>query len=107
MVNFFMPADHPFNPFDIDLDGSGATTDANVPFFTKRPIEAGPRIFNQDVDTWYLSGGFEGDFELGGRDDVLGRHGHSLREQREADEAQPVQRRACSTWPWAIRRSAR
>jgi len=62
MVNFTMPANHPFNPFGIDLDGN-----TNAPFFTKRPIEAGPRIFNQDVDTWYLSGGFEGDFELGGR----------------------------------------
>jgi iron complex outermembrane receptor protein len=62
MVNFFMPADHPYNPFDIDLDGT-----TNAPFFTKRPTEAGPRIFNQDVDTWYLSGGFTGDFELAGR----------------------------------------
>jgi iron complex outermembrane receptor protein len=62
MVNFFMPANHPYNPFGIDLDGT-----TNAPFFTKRPIEAGPRIFNQDVDTWYLSGGFEGDFELAGR----------------------------------------
>ena len=70
MVNYFMPADHPFNPFDIDLDGT-----TNAPFLSKRPVEAGPRIFNQDVDTWYLSGGFEGDFELGGRDmywDVTG-----------------------------------
>jgi iron complex outermembrane receptor protein len=63
MVNYFMPANHPHNPFGIDLDGT-----TNAPFFTKRPIEAGPRIFNQDVDTWYLSGGFEGEFELGGRD---------------------------------------
>ena len=70
MVNFFMPADHPFNPFDIDLDGT-----TNAPFFTKRPTEAGPRIFNQDVDTWYLSGGFTGDFEVAGRNmywDVTG-----------------------------------
>ena len=42
MVNFFMPADHPFNPFGIDLDGSGATTGtANAPFFTKRPPRGG------------------------------------------------------------------
>jgi iron complex outermembrane receptor protein len=68
MVNFFMPANHPFNPFGVDLDGSGATTGTiTAPFVTKRPTEAGPRIFNQDVDTWYLSGGFTGDFELGGR----------------------------------------
>jgi iron complex outermembrane receptor protein len=76
MVNFFMPANHPYNPFGVDLDGSGATTGTvTAPFFTKRPIEAGPRIFNQDVDTWYLSGGFEGEFQLGGRDmywDVIG-----------------------------------
>jgi iron complex outermembrane receptor protein len=63
MVNFFMPANHPFNPFGIDLDGT-----TNAPFLSKRPVEAGPRIFNQDVDTWYLSGGFAGDFELGGRE---------------------------------------
>ncbi len=70
MVNFFMPANHPYNPFGIDLDGT-----TNAPFFTKRPIEAGPRIFNQDVDTWYLSGGLEGEFKLGGRDmywDIIG-----------------------------------
>ena len=35
---------------------------------TKRPTEAGPRIFNQDVDTWYLSGGFDGEFTVGDRD---------------------------------------
>ncbi|HKX98624.1 MAG TPA: TonB-dependent receptor [Steroidobacteraceae bacterium] len=62
MVNFFMPANHPYNPFGIDLDGT-----SNAPFFTKRPTEVGPRIFNQDVDTWYLSGGFTGDFEVGSR----------------------------------------
>jgi iron complex outermembrane receptor protein len=63
MVNFFIPANHPFNPIGIDLDGT-----TNAPFFTHRPIEAGPRIFNQDVDTWYLSGGFEGEFSLGERE---------------------------------------
>jgi iron complex outermembrane receptor protein len=26
MVNFFMPADHPFNPFDFDLDGTTNAT---------------------------------------------------------------------------------
>jgi len=62
MVNFFMPADHPFNPFDFDLDGT-----TNATFVTKRPTEAGPRIFDQDVDTWYLSGGFAGDFAMGDR----------------------------------------
>lgn len=62
MVNVVWPANHPFNPFGIDLDSS------NISFFGRRPIEAGPRIFNQDVDTWYISGGFEGEFTLGGRE---------------------------------------
>jgi len=62
MVNVVWPANHPFNPFGIDLDPS------NITFLTKRPIEAGPRIFNQDVDTWYLSGGFDGEFSIGERE---------------------------------------
>ncbi len=62
MVNFFMPANHPFNPFGVDLDGT-----TNATFVTKRPTEAGPRLFDQDVDTWYLSGGFTGDFAVGSR----------------------------------------
>jgi len=60
MVSVSWPADHPYNPFGVDLAGIG-------PFMARRPIEAGPRIFNQDVDTWYVSGGFDGEFELGGR----------------------------------------
>jgi iron complex outermembrane receptor protein len=76
MTDFFWPANHPFNPFGIDLRGS---TDPNVPgnvdFIARRPTEAGPRIFNQDVDTWYLSGGLEGEFTVGEREmywDVTG-----------------------------------
>jgi iron complex outermembrane receptor protein len=76
MVNFFMPANHPFNPFGVDLRGNDPDPALiTAPFVTKRPIEAGPRIFNQDVDTWYLSGGFEGEFSLGERQmywDVFG-----------------------------------
>ncbi len=29
---------------------------------THRPVEMGPRIFNQDVDTWYVSSGLDGEF---------------------------------------------
>jgi iron complex outermembrane receptor protein len=72
MANFLWPANHPYNPFGIDLFGStDPTVDPETPGYVdtigRRPIEAGPRIFNQDVDTWYLSGGFEGDFEVGSR----------------------------------------
>jgi iron complex outermembrane receptor protein len=62
MANLIWPADHPYNPFGVDL---GPDT---LDFIGRRPVEAGPRIFNQDVDTWYVSAGVDGEFELGGRD---------------------------------------
>jgi iron complex outermembrane receptor protein len=73
MVNLFWPANHPFNPFGIDIIGNDPPTandpvsTNNLSFIARRPIEAGPRIFNQDVDTWYVSAGFDGDFEVGSR----------------------------------------
>jgi iron complex outermembrane receptor protein len=59
---------NPYNPFGIDLCavasptcGVGAGNNvANFGWITRRPIEAGPRIFDQDVDTWYFSAGFKG-----------------------------------------------
>jgi iron complex outermembrane receptor protein len=55
---------NPFNPFGIDLCavasptcGSGV---ANFLGVTRRPLEGGPRIFDQDVDTWYFSAGAKG-----------------------------------------------
>lgn len=62
MVSVTWPADHPFNPFGIDLGPD------NIIFFGRRPIEAGPRIFNQDVDTWYVSTGVDGHFGTGDRE---------------------------------------
>ena len=60
-----------YNPFGIDLcsvpEAPTSTVCPNGPNFvqnfgwiTRRPIEAGPRIFDQDVDTWYFSAGFKG-----------------------------------------------
>lgn len=62
---------NPYNPFGIDLCAApeaptstvcpgGPGFVQNFGWITRRPIEAGPRIFNQDVDTWYFSGGFKG-----------------------------------------------
>jgi iron complex outermembrane receptor protein len=59
--NVFIPADQPFNPFGIDLDNTNLVT------IGRRPVEAGPRIFDQNVDSWMLSGGLSGDFQLGER----------------------------------------
>jgi iron complex outermembrane receptor protein len=65
---------NPYNPFGIDLCAVKSTTCgvgvgnnvANFGWLTRRPIEAGPRIFNQDVDTWYFSAGFKGLLHIGG-----------------------------------------
>jgi iron complex outermembrane receptor protein len=46
---------NPYNPFGFTFDP------ATNPFVvTRRPIEAGPRRFEQNVDTFYVSGGAEG-----------------------------------------------
>jgi iron complex outermembrane receptor protein len=58
--NLFWPADHPYNPFGIDMGPD------NFVFTGRRPIEAGPRIFEQDVETWYVSAGLDGQFDAGG-----------------------------------------
>jgi len=52
---------NPYNPFGISI-GPAEIQDG---FMTRRPIEAGPRVFNQNVDTYHISGGFDGEFEAG------------------------------------------
>ena len=56
LSNVVWPADHPYNPFGFDL-GPGTLS-----FMGRRPIEAGPRIFDQTVDTYYISAGLDGSF---------------------------------------------
>lgn len=53
---------NPFNPFGIDLDPA-----TNFGFITKRPIELGPRIFTQNVNTWYVNLGLAGTTQWGSR----------------------------------------
>ncbi len=55
-------ADNPFNPFGFALDAN------NLVFAGRRPIEAGPRFFQQNVDTWFVGATLEGVQEVGGRD---------------------------------------
>lgn len=52
-------ATNPYNPFGVTLDAS------NFIFAGRRPIEGGPRIFRQNVDTSYIALGFNGDFFAG------------------------------------------
>ncbi|MDT8409906.1 MAG: TonB-dependent receptor [Wenzhouxiangellaceae bacterium] len=53
---------NPFNPFGITLDAT-----ENFVLLGRRPIEAGPRLFRQDVDTWYFNSGLQGDFVAANR----------------------------------------
>lgn len=53
---------NPFNPFGVGLDAA-----SNFVLLGRRPIEAGPRIFEQQVDTLYFNGGLEGSFSVGNR----------------------------------------
>ena len=53
---------NPFNPFGFSLDAN------SLIFAGRRPIEAGPRLFKQNVDTWYVGSTLEGDFQVADSD---------------------------------------
>ncbi len=63
---------NPYNPYGIDLCAVASPTCgvgvgnnvANFGWITRRPLEAGPRIFEQDVDTWYFTGGVKGTLQV-------------------------------------------
>jgi iron complex outermembrane receptor protein len=80
MSNLVWPADHPYNPFGFDLGPD------NVVFSGRRPIEAGARIFDQNVDTYYVSAGLDGSFDAGSRTvywDVTGTYAETNATQRK------------------------
>jgi len=56
--NLFISALNPFNPFGMDL----SVANGNFEFYGRRPLESGPRIFDQDVDTYTATLGLEGEF---------------------------------------------
>lgn len=62
LSNIFIPADQRYNPFGIALDGR-----TNLVNLGRRPLEAGPRIFDQTVDTWMVSGTLSGELALAER----------------------------------------
>ncbi len=57
---------NPFNPFGFTIDANEPSP--NLYFIGRRPLEAGPRIFDQSVDTWYMSGRLDGAFNMGDRE---------------------------------------
>jgi len=61
--DFFISALNPFNPFGVDL----SVANGNLSFFGRRPLESGPREFFQDVNTYFISAGLEGEFAAADR----------------------------------------
>jgi iron complex outermembrane receptor protein len=59
--NITISALNPFNPFGIDLGPS------NLILVGRRPVEGGPRVFEQDVDTQYIATGLSGVFGADGK----------------------------------------
>jgi len=72
--NFFISANNIYNPFGADLSVALGTMD----FFGRRPLESGGRRFFQDINTYMVSLGLEGEFEAGSRSfywDLTGSYG--------------------------------
>jgi outer membrane receptor protein involved in Fe transport len=76
-------ASNPYNPFGHDLVGNlsqwcllqpagpnDCTNNNNdlLVFLGRRPVEAGQRLFTQNVETYQFAGGFKGYFNLGGNE---------------------------------------
>ena len=61
--NFFISATNPYNFTGLDL----SVANGNLEFFARRPLESGRRLFFQDVNTYMLSTGLEGEFQGAGR----------------------------------------
>ena len=59
--NIFIHRDQRFNPFGVDL----SVANGNLEFFGRRPLESGPRVFVQDVNSYVGTAGFEGWFTAG------------------------------------------
>lgn len=72
--NFVVDANNIYNPFGVDL----SVADGTMIFFARRPLESGGRLFFQDVNTYFVSLGLEGEFETGSRSfywDLTGSYG--------------------------------
>ena len=60
---FLISARNPYNPFGVDLSAPLGT----LAFFGRRPLESGPRLFFQDVDTYFGTLGAAGEIAWGRR----------------------------------------
>jgi len=60
--NIVVSALNPYNPFGFDLDSS-----SNMSLIGRRPVEGGPRVFEQEVNTQYFATGLVGQFQAADR----------------------------------------
>ncbi|WP_154222259.1 TonB-dependent receptor domain-containing protein [Marinicella rhabdoformis] len=86
--NIIIDASNPFNPFGVNIfdPDSPFYSGVGVGFIGRRPLEAGPRLFQQNVDTTYFSTGLEGSFNAADRNwywDVKGAYGKNQASQRK------------------------
>ena len=79
----------------------------NFGWVTRRPVEVGPRIFKQDVDTTYFNLGLDGVFDIGNRGYSWDVNYVALGEQGRADTSSTATTSPSSSSRSAIRRSAR
>lgn len=63
LENIVIDADQRYNPFGVDL----SVADGTLEFFGRRPLESGPRRFQQEVDTYYATLGLDGGFRTASR----------------------------------------
>ncbi|HET6435197.1 MAG TPA: TonB-dependent receptor [Xanthomonadaceae bacterium] len=81
-TDLVIAANNPYNPFGFDLTTMGPNP--NLFLLGRRPVEGGPRVYEQNVETWYVNAGLEGVFTAGSRDyswDVNAVHSESRAEQ--------------------------
>ena len=90
--NFLISASNPYNFTGQDL----SVANGNLEFFGRRPIESGGRLFFQDVNTYMISTGLEGEFQGAGRNfywDLTAGYGDNrgFQEKRNSHNAAKLQ----------------
>jgi len=83
MENVVIPYNQQYNPFGITLDRT------NIDTLARRPVEAGPRIFAQSVNTFNVQMGLDGHFNVGNRSwfwDVTGSWFRNQANQRKSGD---------------------
>ena len=90
--NFLISASNPYNFTGLDL----SVANGNLEFFGRRPLESGGRLFFQDVNTYMLTAGLEGEFQGANRNfywDLTAGYGDNrgFQEKRNSHNAAKLQ----------------